>query len=110
MGAEPRTVLNLAGYPDDELGDSDWLYRIHEGAAERCQAAGAVILGGHTVRDKEIKFGLCVTGIVHPQKVITNAGAKPGDKLVLTKALGTGFVTTAAKNGRRPEATPTDAG
>jgi selenide,water dikinase len=102
MGAEPKTVLNLAGFPDDELAGSDWLHRIHEGAAERCQAAGAVILGGHTVRDREIKFGMAVTGIVHPKKVLTNAGAKPGDKLVLTKALGTGFVTTANKKGVCP--------
>lgn len=97
MGAEPKTVLNLAGFPDDELAGSDWLTRIHEGAAERCQAAGAVILGGHTVRDKEIKFGMAVTGVVHPKRVLTNTGAKPGDKLVLTKGLGTGFVTTANK-------------
>ena len=97
MGAEPRTVLNLVGYPDDELGDMDWLGKILEGGAERCQLAGAAILGGHSVRDREIKFGLSVTGIVHPKKIWTNAGARPGDKLVLTKALGCGFVTTAAK-------------
>jgi selenide, water dikinase len=103
MGAEPKTVLNLAGFPDnDRLADMDWLNRIHEGAAERCQAAGAVILGGHTVRDQEIKFGMAVTGVVHPKKVLTNAGAKAGDKLVLTKALGTGFVTTANKKGVCP--------
>jgi len=97
MGAEPKTVLNLVAYPDDELGGYDWLARILTGGAERCTAAGAVILGGHSVRDKEIKFGLSVTGTVHPKRVFTNAGAKPGDKLVLTKALGTGFVTTANK-------------
>jgi selenide,water dikinase len=102
MGAEPRTVLNLAGYPDDELGHLDWLKRIHLGAAERCAAAGAVVIGGHTVRDKEIKFGMAVTGVVHPKKVLTNATAKPGDKLVLTKPLGTGFVTTANKRGACP--------
>ena len=105
MGAEPKTVLNLVAYPDDELGGYDWLGRILQGGAERCQAAGAVILGGHSVRDKEIKFGMSVTGIVHPKKIMTNAGAKPGDKLVLTKALGTGFVTTAAKKRACPDAT-----
>jgi selenide, water dikinase len=105
MGAEPRTVLNLVGYPDDELGDCDWLARILSGGAERCTAAGAVILGGHSVRDKEIKFGLSVTGLVHPKRVFTNAGAKPGDKLVLTKGLGTGFVTTANKKGDCPPET-----
>jgi selenide, water dikinase len=97
MGAEPRTALNLVGYPDDELAGLDWLGRILEGGAERCQAAGVAILGGHSVRDQEIKFGMAVTGVVHPKKVLTNAGAKPGDQLILTKPLGTGFVTTAAK-------------
>jgi selenide,water dikinase len=105
MGGEPKTVLNLVAYPDDELGNYDWLARILAGGAERCTAAGAVILGGHSVRDKEIKFGLSVTGTVHPKKVFTNAGARPGDKLVLTKALGTGFVTTAAKKKQCPEST-----
>jgi len=105
MGAEPRTVLNLVAYPDDELGGYDWLARILQGGAERCQAAGAVILGGHSVRDREIKFGLSVTGVVHPKKVFTNAGAKPGDKLVLTKALGTGFVTTSSKRKACPPET-----
>jgi len=102
MGAEPKTVLNLVAYPDNELGGYDWLARILSGGAERCTAAGAVILGGHSVRDKEIKFGLSVTGTVHPKRVFTNAGAKPGDKLVLTKGLGTGFVTTANKRGVCP--------
>jgi selenide,water dikinase len=102
MGAEPRTVLNLAGYPDDELADLDWLNQIHAGAAERCHTAGAAILGGHMVRDKEIKFGMAVTGVVHPKKVLTNAGARAGDRLVLTKPLGTGFVTTANKKGDCP--------
>lgn len=104
MGGEPKTVLNLVGYPDDELGDYDWLGRILQGAAERCQLAHAAVLGGHSVRDKEIKFGLSVTGVVHPKKVWTNATAKSGDKLILTKPLGTGFVTTAA----RKESCPAD--
>src|SRR5439155_315533 len=67
------------------------------GGAERCQAAECAIIGGHTVRDTEIKFGYSVTGLVHPQKIFTNAAASPGDKLVLTKPLGTGCVTTAHK-------------
>src|SRR5262249_45066886 len=96
MGGVPKTALNLAGYPDDKIS-LDWLSEILRGGAERCQAAGAVIVGGHTVRDTEIKFGYAVTGVIHPQRILTNAGAKPGDKLVLTKALGTGFVTTAHK-------------
>src|SRR5436309_7551727 len=94
MGGVPKTALNLVGYPDDKLG-LEWLGEILRGGAERCAEAGAVVVGGHTVRDAEIKFGLSVTGIVHPQHVWTNAAARPGDRLVLTKALGTGFVTTA---------------
>src|SRR5437868_10741168 len=102
MGGTPKTVLNIVCYPDDRLG-LDWLGEILRGGAERCQAAGAVVVGGHTVRDAEIKFGLAVTGIIHPQKIVTNANAKPGDKLVLTKALGTGFITTAHRNRACPE-------
>src|SRR5947208_8398355 len=67
MGATPRTALNLVGYPDDKLS-LDWLGDILRGGAERCQAAGTVILGGHTVRDVEIKFGYAVTGTIHPQR------------------------------------------
>ena len=104
MGGIPKTALNLVAYPDDEDPHLTWLGKILEGGAERCMAAGAVIAGGHTIRDKEIKFGLSVTGIVHPDKVLTNAGAKPGDRLVLTKPLGTGFVTTAHKANACPEA------
>ena len=104
MGGIPKTALNLVAYPDDEDPQLTWLGKILEGGAERCMAAGAVIAGGHTIRDKEIKFGLSVTGIVHPDKVLTNAGAKPGDRLVLTKPLGTGFVNTAHKANACPEA------
>src|SRR5205814_9897506 len=92
---------HLVGYPDDKL-DLDWLGRIMDGGEERCRTAGAVIVGGHTVRDAEIKFGYAVTGIIHPQRILTNAGARPGDKLVLTKPLGTGFVTTAHKTDACP--------
>jgi selenide,water dikinase len=102
MGGTPRTALNLVGYPDDKES-LDWLGRILEGGAERCRAAGAVVVGGHTVRDAEIKFGLAVTGVVHPRNIYTNASAKAGDKLVLTKPLGTGIVTTANKAGACPD-------
>ncbi len=102
MGGTPRTALNLVGYPDDKLS-LDWLGEILRGGAERCQAAGTTIVGGHTVRDVEIKFGMAITGVIHPQKIFTNAAAQPGDKLVLTKALGTGFVTTAHKADACPE-------
>jgi selenide,water dikinase len=97
MGGVPKTVLNLVGYPDDQDPGLTWLGEILRGSAERCVEAKATIVGGHSVRDSEIKFGLSVTGVVHPQKIWTNAGARPGDKLVLTKPLGTGFVTTAHK-------------
>jgi selenide,water dikinase len=102
MGGTPKTALNLVGYPDDKL-DLEWLGRIMDGGEERCRAAGAVILGGHTVRDAEIKFGYAVTGLIHPQRILTNASARPGDKLVLTKPLGTGFVTTAHRADSCPE-------
>jgi selenide,water dikinase len=102
MGGEPRTALNLVGYPDDKLS-LDWLGEILKGGAERCQAAGALIIGGHTVRDAEIKYGLAATGIIHPNRIVTNAAAQPGDKLVLTKALGIGFITTANKAEACPE-------
>jgi selenide,water dikinase len=102
MGGEPRTALNLVAYPDDKLS-LDWLGEILRGGAERCLEAKTAIVGGHTVRDAEIKFGLSVTGVVHPKRIWKNVGARPGDKLVLTKALGTGFVTTAHKAGNCPE-------
>lgn len=104
MGAEPRTALNLVGFPDDKL-EMDLLGQILAGGEERCRQAGATIVGGHTVRDSEIKFGLAVTGIIHPQKIVTNARCQPGDVLVLTKPLGTGFVTTAHKADACPEDT-----
>lgn len=96
MGGTPRSALNLVGFPDDKL-PLELLGEICRGGAERCQAAGCVIAGGHSVRDAEIKFGYAVIGVIHPQRILTNAAAKPGDKLVLTKPLGTGFVTTAQK-------------
>ncbi len=101
MGARPTTALNIVGFPDDELS-LDVLQEILRGGAERVLAAGAVVLGGHSVRDAEIKYGLCVTGLVDPERMLTNRGARPGDALVLTKALGTGFVTTANRAGRCP--------
>src|SRR3954470_1192722 len=105
MGGAPRTALNLVGYPDDKDPELTWLGPILEGGAERVVLAGAVIVGGHTVRDSEIKFGMSVTGLVHPKKVLTNATAVPGDKLVLTRPRGSGFVTTAHKLDDCPEDT-----
>jgi selenide,water dikinase len=104
MGGRPRTALNLVGYPDDKE-PLDWLGEIVRGGEERMLAAGTVILGGHTVRDAEIKFGYAVTGTIDPRRILTNAAARPGDKLVLSKALGTGFITTAHRAGNCPEDT-----
>jgi selenide,water dikinase len=104
MGGTPKTALNLVGFPDDKLPLS-LLGKILQGGAERAKEAGCVIVGGHTVRDTEIKYGMAVTGLIHPAKIITNASARPGDKLVLTKALGTGFVTTAHKLQKCPQKT-----
>jgi len=102
MGGEPLTALNLVGWPDKEL-EFDWLGDILRGGADKVREAGAVIVGGHSVRDSEIKYGLAVTGRVHPQKVLTNVGARPGDRLVLTKPIGSGVLTSAAKAGKLPE-------
>ena len=104
MGADPITALNIVGFPDDKL-DLETLQEILRGGAERVLRAGAVIAGGHTVRDVEIKYGLSVTGTIQREKLLTNQAAQAGDHLVLTKALGTGFVTTAFKAGRCPQAT-----
>lgn len=101
MNGRPLTALNIAAFPDDELPLSI-LSRILAGAAERVAEAGAVVVGGHTIRDAGIKFGLSVTGLVDPAELLTNAGARVGDDLVLTKPLGTGFVTTAAKKEECP--------
>jgi len=96
MGGTPLTALNLVCFPIDSA-PADILADILRGGYDKAQEAGVVILGGHSVDDPEPKYGMAVTGVVHPQKVITNADAKPGDLLVLTKPLGTGIITTAAK-------------
>jgi selenide,water dikinase len=101
MGGTPLTALNIVGFPEQEL-DADVLVAILNGGADVVNAAGAVIVGGHSVRDTEVKYGLAVTGRVHPQRILTNAGARPGDVLVLTKPLGSGVLTTAVKSGKLP--------
>ncbi|RME36891.1 MAG: selenide, water dikinase SelD [Planctomycetota bacterium] len=99
MGGRPLTALNIVGFPDDDL-PIEILSEILRGGAERVSAAGAALVGGHSVRDGEVKYGLAVTGIVHPDRIITNAGAKEGDVLVLTKPIGSGVLTSAAKTGK----------
>lgn len=101
MGGQPRTVLNIVGFPDNKL-PMEVLQDILRGGAERVTAAGAVIVGGHSVRDAEIKYGLAVTGFVDPTRMMTNRAARAGDVLVLTKALGTGFITTANRKSECP--------
>jgi selenide,water dikinase len=98
MGGKPLTALNLVGFPDQKLG-VEVLADILRGAADKATEAGIAIVGGHTIKSEEPIFGLAVVGTVHPRKVLSNAGAKPGDALVLTKPIGLGIITTAAKNG-----------
>jgi selenide,water dikinase len=98
MGGAPLCALNIVAYPMEKLGP-ELLGRILAGGAEIAREAGVAIVGGHTVEDDEPKYGLAVTGIVHPQRFVTNAGAKPGDVLVLTKPIGTGILATALKKG-----------
>ncbi len=95
MGGEVLFALNLAAFPDDV--DRAILTEILRGGAEKVREAGAIIAGGHTVSDKEPKYGLAVTGLVHPAHILTKGGAQPGDSLVLTKPLGVGLITTALK-------------
>lgn len=103
MGATPITALNIAAFPADTL-DMGILGQIIKGAHHVAHEAGVSILGGHTVKDDEPKFGMAVTGIVHPKKIISNSGARTGDALILTKALGTGIFATALKRGLITEA------
>jgi selenide,water dikinase len=98
MGGRPITALNLVGFPVSKI-DKRHLAEILRGGADKCLEAGAVILGGHSIDDPEPKFGLAVTGTVHPSKIGAKAGAKPGDKIILTKPIGIGVVTTAVKRG-----------
>jgi selenide, water dikinase len=103
MGGEPKTVLNIVGYPVKKLGP-DMLSEILRGASDKVSEAGALTVGGHSVDDQEPKFGLSVTGIVHPDKIWRNVGAKPGNVLVLTKPIGVGITTTGIKrNAVTPE-------
>ena len=97
MGGCPLLALNLVSFPSDL--SMDILVRILKGACSKAEEAGLLIVGGHTIVDKEPKYGLAVVGLVRPDEVTTNAGARPGDRLVLTKPIGTGIITTAGKGG-----------
>jgi len=98
MGGRPVTALNVVCFPVRKLG-LEILRKILEGGLEILREAGVALVGGHSVEDDEPKYGLSVTGVVHPDKIMTNSGLRPGDKLILTKAVGTGVIATAVKGG-----------
>jgi len=102
MGATPLTALAIACFPQTDF-DPAIIKAIFLGGFDKLREAGVALLGGHTVRDNEMKFGYAITGEVDPARVLSNAGARPGDVLFLTKAIGTGIVGTAIKAGRAPE-------
>ncbi len=97
MGGKPLTSLALVCFP--EKGDLEILERILAGGLSKMVEAGCTVVGGHSIRDEETKFGYSVTGVIHPKRVLANHGAQPGDKLLFTKALGTGVISTAIKKG-----------
>ncbi|HZG57743.1 selenide, water dikinase SelD [Paenibacillus sp.] len=99
MGGTPKTVLNLVAFPIAKL-DPSVLADILRGAGDKVREAGATLVGGHSIDDNEPKFGLAVTGVIHPDRVLANAGAKPGDRLLLTKPIGVGILTTAIKRDK----------
>ena len=102
MAARPLTALNLVAFPKE--GPIELLSEIIRGGADKASEAGVSIIGGHSIDDREPKYGMAVTGVVHPQKMALKGGAKPGDMLVLTKPLGTGIIATAIKVGKAPDA------
>ncbi len=102
MGGRPISALAMVCFP--EKADLAVLERILAGGLSKMIEAACTVIGGHSIRDEEIKFGYAVTGTIHPQRVLTNSGARPGDALVLTKALGTGVISTAIKKGKAEEA------
>jgi len=101
MGGRPVTALNLVMFPSRHL-DMGYLREILRGGHDKVVEAGACLVGGHSVDDEEPKYGLCVNGVVHPERVITNAGARPGDALILTKPLGSGVLFNAVRSGKFP--------
>jgi selenide,water dikinase len=103
MGARPIFALAITGFPRDQLG-SGVLERILRGGADKAAEAGIAVVGGHSIDDAEPKYGLAVTGLVHPDRIVRNVGASVGDRLFLTKPLGAGIVSTAVKRGLADEA------
>jgi len=103
MGGKPISALSIVGFPN-KVDQLDILEKILQGGLAKMQEAGCAVIGGHSISDDEIKFGYAVTGLVNPQRVLANAGARPGDRLVLTKRIGTGIIATALKQGAASDA------
>ncbi len=101
MGGRPLTALNVVMFPSKHL-DMGILKDILQGGHDKVVEAGACLVGGHSVDDEEPKYGLCVNGVVHPERIITNTGSRPGDALILTKPLGTGVLFNAVRSGKMP--------
>jgi selenide,water dikinase len=99
MGGDPVTCMNIVCFPKGKM-DIEILGEILRGGAEKVKESGAVVIGGHSIIDEEIKFGMAVTGVIHPDKIFRNVGVQEGDVLILTKALGTGIIATALKKGK----------
>ena len=102
MGGEPKTCMNIVCFPKGKM-DIGILGQILKGGADKVKESGAVVIGGHSIIDEEIKFGMAVTGVIHPDKILRNVGVQEGDALILTKPLGTGIITTALKKGKASE-------
>jgi selenide,water dikinase len=101
MGGTPRFALSIVCFPKDKLGE-DVLHEILRGGTDKMNEAQVPVIGGHSVEDQEMKFGYCVTGMIHPDKIYSNGGAQPGDVLLLTKPLGTGIIATGIKYEKTP--------
>lgn len=108
MGATPLFALNIIGFPVNDL-PLEIMSEILKGGSDKAREAGINIVGGHSIEDKEPKYGLVVTGLVSPDKVVSNAGAQPGDTLILTKPIGSGIISTALKGGKASEASASKA-
>ena len=99
MGGEPKTAMNIVCFPKGKM-EVEVLGEILKGGADKVKESGAVIIGGHSIIDEEIKYGMAITGVIHPDKIFRNVGVQEGDALILTKPLGTGIITTALKKGK----------
>lgn len=108
MGGEPKTALNIVCFPKGKM-DLRVLGEVLKGGADKAAEAGVAIIGGHSIIDPEIKYGMAVTGVIHPNKILRNVGVQEGDTLVLTKPLGTGVITTALKKGKATKGSVSEA-